>query len=85
MNTIEAYCSFLKAIELGHTEAIYSIECGGDCSLCCARIACEYIRDDVDRISPREDWDDVAKRFFSTIDQSLPLSHYQQHYPEYFI
>lgn len=83
MSPHEAYCQFLLAIEVGHITKIFINGCEGMCNGCPARQACTHISDlsDLSELS----WVDKARDFFSSVDQDLPLSHYREHHPEYFL
>ena len=80
MSPVEAYCQFLLAIEVGHITKIFINGCEGECKGCPARQACNHISDLSDLT-----WVEKAHGFFSSVDQDLPLSHYREHYPEYFL
>lgn len=84
MSPHEAYCQFLIAIEVGHITKILSNGCEGVCDDCPAREACMYISNLAESNSSIS-WIDQANDFFSSVDQSLPLSHYREHHPEYFL
>lgn len=81
MSPHEAYCQFLIAIEVGHIAEIYDDECFAACEICPAQEACHFIRD----FTSTGEWSTLARDFFSSVDQDLPLSHYREHYPEYFL
>ena len=83
MSPHEAYCQFLFAVEVGHITKIFTNGCEGVCDGCPAREACMYISELSD--SSSSTWIDQAHNFFSSVDQSLPLSYYREHHPEYFL
>ena len=84
MSPHEAYCQFLLAIEVGYITQIFSNGCAAECKGCPARPACLYISDLADS-RPSVSWIYQANDFFSSVDQSLPLSYYREHHPEYFL